>query len=63
VSKLNEHQRQVRLERIRKQAQSGDKVCADYLSQIALDSQANNGRSWIETQLDMEEDDDDFRPY
>ena len=60
---LNDEQRQARVELIRKQAANGDPVCAEYLSLIALNSRAGGGRAWIETQLDMEDDDDDFRPY
>jgi hypothetical protein len=60
---LTDHQRILRLELIRKQATEGDSVCTEYLSSIALDSKARDGRVWIETQLDMEDDDDDFRPY
>lgn len=58
----NEKQRQARLELLRKQARH-DPVCAEYLASIALNSRAGGGRAWIETQLDMEEEDDDFRPF
>lgn len=52
-----------RLRSLRKQAAEGDPVCAEYLSQIALNTRAGGGFLWIETQLDMEEESDDFRPY
>ena len=48
---------------IRKQAANGDPVCADALSIAALNFKQGGGYSWIETQLDMEDADDDFRPY
>ncbi len=57
-----ERQRQARLELLRKQARH-DPVCSEYLALIALNSRAGGGRDWIETQLDMEEDEDDFHPY
>lgn len=49
--------------KIEEQAKKGDEVCQDYLSEIALNSKRGVGFSWIETQLDMEDEDDDFRPY
>ena len=52
-----------RTELIRKQASAGDPVCAEYLALVALNSRAGGGRDWIETQLDTEEDEDDFRPF
>lgn len=51
------------LKRVRRQAVAGDPVCAEYLSQTALNNRAGGGYSWIETQLDMEDQDDDERPY
>lgn len=63
MTMISDKQRQARLELVRKQAREGDSVCAEYLSLIALNSRAGGGRDWIETQLDMEEDDDDFRSY
>jgi len=45
------------------QAKKGDEVCQDYLSEVALNSKRGGGFSWIEMQLDMEDEDDDFRPY
>ena len=58
-----EAQSVARLKMIRKQASRGDPVCAEYLSLIALNSRAGGGMDWIETQIDMEEGDDDFRPF
>lgn len=49
--------------RIKKQAEKGDKVCAAMLTEIALQTKIGGGCLWIETQLDMEDFDDDFRPY
>jgi len=48
---------------IRKQAANGDPVCAELLSLSALNHKQGGGYAWIDTQLDMEDDDDDFRPY
>ncbi len=48
---------------IRKQAAEGDPVCAEWLSLAALNHKQGGGYGWIETQLDMEDEDDDFRPY
>lgn len=59
----DEQQKLARLQLLRKQAANGDPVCAEYLASIALNSRAGGGRAWIETQLDMEEDEDDFRPF
>ena len=50
-------------ELVKKQAQEGDKVSQDYLTEQATNAKRGNGFSWIETQLDMEDYDDDFRPY
>lgn len=48
---------------IRKQAANGDSVCADALSLVALNFKQGVGYSRIESQLDMEDEDDGFRPY
>lgn len=48
---------------IRKQAAEGDPVCAELLSLSALNHQQGGGYEWIDMQLDMEDDDDDFRPF
>jgi len=58
-----EAQRLAKIEMIRKQAVNGDSICADLLSLSALNSSSTGGHAWIDTQIDMEEDDDDFRPY
>ncbi len=58
----DEKQRQARNELIRKQARR-DPVCAEYLSQQAHNNFVGGGLSFIETQMDSEEDEDDFRPY
>ena len=61
---LDDEQRKARLELLRQEAIfHRNSVCAEYLALIALNSRAGGGRAWIEEQLDMEEDDDDFRPY
>jgi hypothetical protein len=51
-----------RNELIRQQARR-DPICAEYLALQATNAKAGNGFSFIETQLDAEEDDDDFRPF
>lgn len=48
---------------IRKQASEGDPVCAELLAISAVNHKQGGGFSWIDTQLDMEDEDDDFRPY
>lgn len=58
-----EQQKLAMTELIRKQAANGDPVCAELLSLSALNHKQGGGYAWIDTQLDMEDDDDDFRPY
>lgn len=58
----SEEQAKARNELIRKQARH-DPVCAEYLSQQAFNALAGGGFAFIETQLNSEEDEDDFRPY
>ncbi len=55
-------QKKARHELIRKQAHH-DPICAEYLSQQAHNAFDGGGFAFIETQLDSEEDEDDFRPY
>lgn len=58
-----EQQAIARTKMIRKQAAEGDPVCAEYLAVSALNNMAGGGYSWIDTQLDMEDENDDFRPW
>lgn len=58
----DDREKQARNELIRKQARR-DPVCAEYLSQQAFNALAGGGFAFIETQLNFEEDEDDFRPY
>lgn len=51
-----------RNELIRKQARH-DPVCAEYISQQAYNTLIGGGLSFIETVLNSEEDEDEFRPY
>ena len=61
---LDDEQRKARLELLRQQAKiHRNPICAEYLALTALNSRAGGGMDWFEEQLDMEEDDDDFRPY
>lgn len=62
---MSQEERTARMKLVRKQAQEGDPVCAEYLALCALNSRAGGGRAWIETQLDMEEefDDEECRPF
>ena len=55
-------QKQARNDLIRKQARR-DPVCAEYLSLLADNAFAGGGFAFIETMIDSEEDEDDFRPY
>ncbi len=55
-------QKQARNELVWKQARR-DPVCAEYLSQQAHNAFAGGGFAFIETMMDSEEDEDDFRPY
>lgn len=48
---------------IDRQAKQGDTVCQDYLAEQAMNEKRGGGFSWIETQLCMEDEDDDFRPF
>lgn len=57
-----ERQKQARNELIRKQARR-DPVCAEYLSQQAHNAFVGGGFAFIETLMDCEDDEDDFRPY
>lgn len=57
-----EKEKQARYEMIRKQARR-DPICAEYLMQVAINNLADGGFAWIETQLDFEDEEDDFRPY
>lgn len=63
TTRLNEDEQKIaRNDLIRKQGRV-DPVCAEYISQQARNSKAGGGFSFIETLLDSEEDEDDFRPY
>lgn len=57
-----EKEKQARLELIRAQARH-DPVCAEYLAMVAINNLAGGATAWIETQLDFEEEENDFRPY
>ena len=48
---------------IDRQAKLGDTVCQDYIAEQAMNEKRGGGFSWIETQLCMEDEDDDFRPF
>ncbi len=48
---------------LKKQAEQGDEVCQAYLNEQALNAKSAGGEAFIETLLDMQDEDDDFRPY
>lgn len=58
-----DHEILARKKMIRDQAANGDAVCAALLAESAMNHACGNGQSWIDTQLDMEDEYDDFRPY
>ena len=64
MNKLSKEEREKRAvnELIRKQARY-DPVCSDYISQQAFNYLAGGGFAFIETQLNFEDEEDDFRPY
>lgn len=56
-----DQQKKARMKLLRKQARR-DPVCAEYLGLMAENSMSG-ATAFIETVLDSEEDEDDFRPY
>lgn len=50
-------------DQIQKQASENDTACIDVLRESAKNASLGGGFAWIDTQLDMEEEDDDFRPF
>ena len=61
---MNEEEKEKRVinELIRKQARQ-DPICSDYISQQAFNHLAGGGFAFIETQLNFEDEEDDFRPF
>lgn len=57
-----DHEKSARDALIKKQART-DPVCAEYIAQQATLAQLGGGFAFIPTQLDMEDEDDDFRPF
>ena len=64
MTQLSEDEKEKRSinELIRKQARH-DPVCSDYISQQAFNYLAGGGFAFIETQLNFEDNEDDFRPF
>jgi len=59
----NETQWKNRNKRIQQQAEI-DPICAAYIKEQNTQQYLGNGFSWIETQLNIEDDnDEDFRPF
>ena len=48
---------------IQEQALDGDSVCTELLAETTKNATSFDGKAWIDTQLDIEDDEDDFRPY